>query len=413
VNWRDISLVYRKELKDTLRDRRTIISMVVVPMLVMPALMFGFAVLSVKVIRKARAETPSVMILGGEDSPQILAKLNALENLRVVPMADDYATRISDKKLRAAVRIPEGFDSASGVGAMPEVKIYHYEGEIKSGFAAQTLERFFRDQRDARVTDAVAARGLPENFVRPFDIRRENVAPPQKVGGNLVGAFVPYIIIILCLTGAMYPAIDLTAGEKERGTMETILCSPIGRLDLVLGKFLLVLTAALSTVVFAIISMGLSFVAGGMFLGKMMATEGATKAAGAAASAGGLPFTIDPMGVVAVFALVIPVSVFFAGLLLAVALFAKSYKEAQSYVSPLILVAIVPSVLGLLPGFELNNTLALVPVLNICLVSKEILSGVYNPVHIAIVFGSMCAYASASLAFCVAMFMRESVLFRG
>jgi sodium transport system permease protein len=222
---------------------------------------------------------------------------------------------------------------------------------------------------------------------------------------------VPYIIIILCLTGAMYPAIDLTAGEKERGTMETILCSPIGRLDLVLGKFLLVLTAALSTVVFAIVSMGLSFVAGGMFLGKMMGSGGMPNAAGAAS--GGLPFTIDPMGVVTVFALVIPVSVFFAGLLLAVALFAKSYKEAQSYVSPLILVAIVPSVLGLLPGFELNSTLALVPVLNICLVSKEILSGVYNGTHIAIVFGSMCAYAAASLAFCVTMFKRESVLFRG
>jgi sodium transport system permease protein len=411
VNWRDISLVYLKELKDTLRDRRTIISMIVVPMLVMPALMFGFAALSVKVVKKARAETPTVMILDGADSPGIVARLNALGNLRVVPAADDYAAQISDKKLRAAVRIPEGFDAASGTGAVPEVKIYHYEGEIKSGFAAQALERFFRDQRDTRVSEAVAARGLPANFTKPFDIRRENVAPPQKVGGNLIGAFVPYIIIILCLTGAMYPAIDLTAGEKERGTMETILCSPIGRLDLVLGKFLLVLTAALSTVVFAIVSMGLSFVAGGMFLGKMMGSGGMPNAAGAAS--GGLPFTIDPMGVVTVFALVIPVSVFFAGLLLAVALFAKSYKEAQSYVSPLILVAIVPSVLGLLPGFELNSTLALVPVLNICLVSKEILSGVYNGTHIAIVFGSMCAYAAASLAFCVTMFKRESVLFRG
>ncbi|HUG11314.1 MAG TPA: ABC transporter permease [Opitutaceae bacterium] len=410
MNWHDIAVVYAKELKDTLRDRRTIISMIVVPMLIMPALMFGFAILSVKVVKKARAETPTVMILGGVDSPAIVAKLAALESVQIVPPADDYATQISDKKVRAAVRIPEGFDAAAGSGAVPEVKIYHYEGEIKSGFAAQTLERFFRDQREARVDEAVAARGLPENFVRPFEIRRENVAPPQKVGGNMIGAFVPYIIIILCLTGAMYPAIDLTAGEKERGTMETILCSPVGRLDLVLGKFLLVMTAALATVVCAIISMGLSFVAGGMIIGKMIG-GGAPGAGGAAM--GGLPVMIDPMGIVAVFALVIPVSVFFAGLLLAVALFAKSYKEAQSYVSPLILVAIIPSVLGLLPGFELNNTLALVPVLNICLVSKEILSGVYDWTHITIVFGSMCVYAAASIAFCVAMFRRESVLFRG
>lgn len=410
MNWHNISVVYRKELKDTLRDRRTIISMIVVPMLVMPALMFGLAVLSVKVLRSARAETPSVMILGGEDSPAVVAKLRELPTVNIVPGSDDYATLITDKKLRAAVRIPPGFDAAIGDAETPEVKIYHYEGEIKSGFAAQALERFFRDLREARVGREVAARGLPVNFVRPFEIRRENVAPPEKVGGAMIGAFVPYIIIILCLTGAMYPAIDLTAGEKERGTMETILCSPVARLDLVLGKFLLVMTAALATVVFAMISMGLSFVVGGTILGGMIG-DGA-KGAGAAAS-GGLPVMIDPTGVLAVFALVIPVSIFFAGLLLAVALFAKSYKEAQTYVSPLMLLAIVPSVIALLPGFELNLGLAFVPVLNICLVSKEILSGVYNWMHIGAVFGSMCVYAAAAIGFCVAMFKRESVLFRG
>lgn len=410
MNWRDTSLVFAKELKDTLRDRRMIISMIVVPMIIMPAIMFGFAAVMVKVVKKARAETPTVMILGGEDSPGIVGRLQALETVEVVPATDDYASRISDKKLRAAVRIPEGFDAALGTGTTPEVKIYHYEGEMKSGFAAQALDRFFREVRDSQVAGAVAAKGLPENFTRPFDIRRENVAPPEKVGGNLFGGFVPYIIIILCLTGAMYPAIDLTAGEKERGTMETILCSPIKRLDLVLGKFLLVMTASLATVAFAILSMGLSFMIGGPIVGKMM--DGGAKAAGAAA-AGGLPFTIDPVGVLAVFALVIPVSIFFAGLLLAISLFAKSYKEAQSYVSPMMILAIVPAIAAFLPGFELNTALALVPVLNISLVSKEILTGVYDPGHISLVFLSMCAYALASIGFCLAMFRRESVIFRG
>lgn len=406
MNWRDISVVYGKELKDTLRDRRALISMIIVPTVVMPVLMFGFVVLSVGIVRGALAETPTVMILGGGDSPAIVAKLREWENVRIVPAADDYAARISGKKLRAAVRIPEGFDTATGNDATPEVTIFHYEGEMKSGFAAQALEQFFRDQREARVGATIAARGLPANFVRPFEIRRENVAPPQKVGGNLIGGFVPYILIILCLTGAMYPAIDLTAGEKERGTMETILCSPVNRIDLVAGKFLLVMTAALATVAFAMLSMGFSFVVGGSIIGNMIG-GGVPGAA-----AGSLPVMIDPAGVLAVFALVLPVSVFFAGLLLAIALFAKSHKEAQSYVSPLMGLAIVPAVAALLPGFELNTALALVPVLNISLVSKEILSGVYDWTHIGVVFGSMCLYAAAALAFCVAMFKRESVLFR-
>jgi sodium transport system permease protein len=236
------------------------------------------------------------------------------------------------------------------------------------------------------------------------------VAPPEKVGGNAIGGFVPYILIILCLTGAMYPAIDLTAGEKERGTMETILCSPVGRLDLVLGKFLLVMTASLGTIACTLLSMGVSFMIGGPIIAKMMGS-GAAKAGGAVAS-GGLPFTIDPAGIVVVFALVIPVSVFFAGLLLAISLFAKSYKEAQTYVSPMVILAVVPAIAAFIPGVEMNHSLAFVPVLNISLVSKEILSGVYNWVHIAEVAGSMCFYAVVSIAFCLAMFKRESVLFR-
>ena len=410
MNRTNIFLVYRKEMKDTLRDRRAIISMIVVPVLIIPVMMFGFSAVMIKVVKKAKAETPSVMIIGGEDSPLIVEKLRANSKFHIVPYTDDYAAQISDKKLRAAVRIPEGFDAATGTANTPEVKIYHYGGEIKSGFAAGALDEFFRNLRDERVKDAVVARGLPENFVRPFDIRRENVAPPEKVGGNAIGGFVPYIFIILCLTGAMYPAIDLTAGEKERGTMETILCSPVGRLDLVLGKFLLVVTASLATIGFTLFSMTASFLIGGPIIGRMMADEAAK--AGAAASAGGLPFAIDPMGVLVVFGLVLPVAVFFAGLLLAIALFAKSYKEAQTYVSPMMVLAIVPAIAAFVPGVEMNHALAVVPVLNISLVSKEILSGVYNWVHIGEVLGSMCLYAAISIAFCVAMFKRESVIFR-
>ncbi len=95
------------------------------------------------------------------------------------------------------------------------------------------------------------------------------MAPPEKVSGAMIGGFLPYFIIILCLTGAMYPAIDLTAGEKERGTIETILTSPVPRTQIVLGKFLMVLTAALCTAMLAIISMGISFHVAKMVIGKL------------------------------------------------------------------------------------------------------------------------------------------------
>ena len=124
------------------------------------------------------------------------------------------------------------------------------QAELKSENGVRIVERFLSDLREDLVAKRLAAAGLPRAAARPFEFRRENVAPPEKVGGNLFGGVVPYLIILLCFSGAIYPAMDLTAGEKERGTMETLLCSPVPRVDIVLGKFLMVLTGSLSAMVF-------------------------------------------------------------------------------------------------------------------------------------------------------------------
>ena len=104
---------------------------------------------------------------------------------------------------------------------------------MKSGFAAERLDAFFESLRNTTVRERLQSRGVPVAVLEPFTIERQNVAPPAKVAGSMLGGVLLYIIIIMSLTGAMYPALDLTAGEKERGTMETILCCPVGRIDLV------------------------------------------------------------------------------------------------------------------------------------------------------------------------------------
>jgi sodium transport system permease protein len=402
VSLRNIGIVYRKELIDSLRDRRTLISMIVVPLLLMPLLTIGLGVLSARMVGEAKEEVPKVMILGGEDSPKVKAELEKLEKVLIVPAKPDYAEEISSKQIRAAVEIPKGFDSKLAAGEPMSVMIYMYEGELKSGFGADRLQKFFRDVRDRAIRERLEARQLPENLIRPFDIKQQNVAPPEKVGGAILGGLVPYFIILLCLTGAMYPAMDLTAGEKERGTIETILCSPVSRTHLVLGKFLMVLTASVATAVLSISSMAVSF-----GVGKKM-LQGAVSGTADAA------FQISMTGkaVVAVFFMVLPLAVLFSAALLAIALFAKSFKEAQSYISPLMVVVVLPAVAAVLPGVELNTTLALVPVLNTSLVSKEIMSGTYHWNYIALIFASSCIYAAAAIAIAVKLFQREDVLFR-
>jgi sodium transport system permease protein len=244
---RNILVVYRKELTDSLRDRRTLISMIVVPILIFPVMTIGLGTFVGKMVTKAQAEVPRVMIVNGQDSPQAVQNIRALKEIEVVPTEPDYRQQISDKKIRAAVDIPSGFDAAVERGDQATVKIYDYTGDLKSGFAANKIEKYFKDLQTETVKKRLAARNLPATLVEPFQVKEENVAPPEKVSGATIGGFLPYFIIILCLMGATYPAIDLTAGEKERGTIETILCSPVPRTDIVLGKFLIIVTAALCT----------------------------------------------------------------------------------------------------------------------------------------------------------------------
>jgi sodium transport system permease protein len=401
VNLRNIAVVYRKELTDALRDRRTVISMIVVPIFLMPVLTIFLGVLSARLIGRALLQVSSIMVIGGENSPQILAALHTLQDVQVVPASSDYALQIVDKKIRAAVELPSDFDAMIARGETARVRIDTYQGEINSGFTADKLERFFRDFRDRTIRERLDSRHLPANLVEPFQVEQTNVAPPEKVSGVVLGGLVPYFVIILSLTGTMYPAMDLTVGEKERGTIETILCSPISRTSLVLGKFLMVLTASLSTAALAIASMGLTFAAAGEMVGGVSQIRTM-----------GFQFHVTPAAVIWVFIMVVPLAVLFSAALLAISLFAKSFKEAQSYLSPLTIVVFAPAIVAILPGVELNAALSLVPILNTSLVCKEIVSGTYHWGFIALIFASSCIYATVALWLAVRLFQREDVLFR-
>ncbi len=403
MSLRNISIVYRKELTDSLRDRRTLISTIVVPILLIPVMTIGLGSFMSSMMKKAEKEVPPVMILGGNDSPRTVQALERLSAVHVVAPSDDYARRITDKKLRAAVRLPPGFDSSLDRGEPAKVEIYVYEGDMNSEIAGGKLQAFFQDLRQRTVEKRMGERNISTSLLRPFEVTRKNVAPEEKVSGAAAGALLPYLVILMCLTGAMYPAIDLTAGEKERGTMETILTSRVSRTHLVIGKFLLVLTTSLVTALLAVTSMWFS----SRMAAKMLA-EQFTKGAPAAE----MHLALRANDLLVVFLLILPVAVLFSAALLAIALFAKSYKEAQSYISPLMIVVIVPAVASLIPGVELNVRLALVPILSTSLVSKEIFTGTYHWGLIALIFASSCLYAAAALFTAVQMFQREDVLFR-
>ncbi len=402
MNLRNVGIVYRKELREALRDRRTLISSLLVPLIIFPLLTAGLGAAVSALIGKAKEEIPSVMILGGDDSSEVLAELRASNKIKIVPTEQNWKDQVINKQVRAVIEIPPGFQEDVAQQKPATLLIHNYSGDLKSGIATGNIQECLEKYRDRIVHDTLSARNIPDIALKPFEIKENNVAPAEKVGAAAFGGLIGYMVILLCLTGSMYPAMDLTAGEKERGTMETILSSPIARVDLVFGKFFLVLTAGLVTAALSVTSMGVSFAV----LGHLHAFDKAGEDASSQ-----MQLQIHFTTVLSIFIMVLPVAVLFAAGLMTIALFAKSYKEAQSYIGPLMFVVIIPAVAAMLP-IDLTAKLALVPILNASLLCKELVSGTYHWNFIAIIFLSTCVYAAVALFLAVKMFQREDVLFR-
>lgn len=395
---RNSLIVYRKELRDMLRDKRTIRSMIIVPVIAMPLIIVGITKLASRLEGEAKKQPSKVMISGGQDSPKTLTALQNAPDIEIVPYQSDAKQEVSDKKIGALVEIPAGFDSVLSNDKAAQVSIGYYQNDDKSELAKGRLQQFFDEYRDKMARAALTARGMPTNLLEPFTVTASNIAPPSKVSAAAIGGWILYMVIIFSFSGAMYPAMDTTAGEKERGTLETILSSPVSRTDLVLGKFLMVMTVSIVTTALSLTSMGASIAWAGRSAG------------GGADAAFKLGF--DPSSIIAIVILLVPLAVLFAVVEIAVALLAKSYREAQTYVSPLMFLVIVPAIVGALPGVELNWKTALIPILNVSLVSKEIFAATYHWSYIALIFATTCIYAAIGIAAAVHMFNREDVLFR-
>ena len=399
MSFRNIGIVYRKELTEALRDSRTLISSILIPLFLFPVLTVGIGYAFVEVADQASHEASGIMVLGGRDSPDVVQKLKDAPNLRIVQPRADYVDLISNKKIRAAVDLPPGFQSDVEHGAHPEVKIYIFSGDLKSMLSATRIKEQLTEYRDSMVRDRLAAQHLPDSLMKPFGVEQQNVVSEDRVAGESYGGLITYLVILMCMTGAMYPAMDLTAGEKERGTMETILSSPIERTHLVLGKFFVVLTASLATATLSVLSMAGSF--------AVLSHYGKAQGIG-----DDFPIlTMHAQTAFAIFIMALPVAVLFSAVLMTISLFAKTFKEAQSYLTPMTFLVIVPAIAAVIPGIELTAKLALVPILNVGLLCKELVTGTYHWEYIALIFGCTCVYAGIALFLAVKMFQRESVLF--
>jgi sodium transport system permease protein len=389
VRWRAVRVIYRKEMLDLLRDRRTLISMVAVPLLAMPLLYGGLIYLVTSSERKAREAAHTVAVR--EEAGTLPGLRDALGAVDLVPVDDpDPRQAVLDRRAEAGIEV-------AGAGERPAVRLYADLTRSASRAARDRAQLALGRLKDREVEERLRSRGVPAEWLEPFRVEPVNVATPKKMAGFFLGSFLGYLIVLLMLTGGMYPAIDMTAGEKERRTLEILLAAPAGRAEIVLGKVAATITAVLVTAALTVTSFGISFA-----LGRGV-PEFRQLSADVPVNAGALLLMLLTL---------LPVAVLSASVLLAVSLAARSYKEAQSYLTPLLFVVMFLAMVSVLPNVQMGPALALVPVLNASQLIKEILTGEAAPGVVALTFAANLAYAALAFGYAVWTFKRESVLFR-
>ena len=387
-----IGVIFRKEFRETFRERRTVMAVVLGPLLLTPALFALMGILFSGQAAKTQAHTYAVGILGPPSAP---ALLRTAPRLRLVPTTrTDAEHQIRTHRLDAAVVLPPDLEARLASGDEAPVEILEDAGDTNSQAAAVRLRALFAGAGQAVVARRVAARGLPPGFAAPFRVAEVPIKSGGSAGLLVLSSLLPYLLIISAFSGTIYSAFDQVAGEKERGTLETLLVSPASRRDIVLGKFGVVVAVCLISSVLTLAGLGISF-GSGLHAYAWLASGG-VRLGGAAVGVIGLAL--------------LPLSALFGGLLLAVSTYARNQKEAQTLLGPLFSLIMVPAVMSMAISSDVPRTLALVPILNAALIIKQALGGSYDAGFIALAFLASLVYAAAALLLATRLFQSEAIL---
>lgn len=393
-----ILTIFKKEFKDITRDRRSMVMMIVLPMLLFPVLITLVGAVTMRQAKKAKTKTLAVALIAHGNATAFRDTLLKRGDLKIREdvREDEIRALIQSDSLDAAIRFDAQFDAR--VADLQSGRIHLYFNSSKNLNESRTrLTSLIRHYENQLVDDRFQRLSLDRKIVDPVQVQRHDIASVREKVGKSIGGFLPYIFVLMGFMGCMYPAIDLGAGEKERGTLETLLVAPVSRFHILLGKCGVIVLSGF-------VSVTVSFI--GLFSVFFLSRELVAKILQA------LQGTFDIASVLLVISLFLPLIIFFAAALMSLSIFARSFKEAQSIMTPLNIVIIVPAALGLLPGVELDAVTAFIPVLNISLATKDILSGTITFPLLLEVYASLIALAGLSLYGCAKWFEHENTIFR-
>ncbi len=444
MNWNNVKLIFAREMRDQLRDRRTLILIAVVPLLLYPLMGMTFFQLS----QFLRHEAAKVRVVGAEQLagrewlPPLLGEEEfdpilfddpiERKNLQLVPEEAKAATvkhlppldaaqlALADGKVQVVLYFPEGFgerleaarqalldrDENPGIvmeDDLPAPQMFYNSANEKSRIAQLRVDRVLNRWRTSVMQTNLRDSNVPLTAARPFELKPQDVAQKQQRHAAMWSKVLPFLLFLWALTGAFYPAVDVCAGEKERGTLETLLTSPAQRREIAWGKLLTVMTFSIITALMNLGSLGLT----GMFVLQQLNHV--------KEFSGENMLSLPPMSAILWLSVaLLPVAALFSALCLAFAAFARSTKEGQYYLMPLLIVIMPLMFLTMSPGVELNLGNSLIPVTGVVLLLRALIEGQYWQAlpFVAPVVGVTLICCLLAIRWVEELFNRESVLFR-
>jgi sodium transport system permease protein len=376
VNFGAVRVVAAKELRETLRDRRTLAVMFLFPMFVYPLMTLLMAQGFTSEVARRRAIVSRVALVGpAAETERLRAALaKHAKNVTLVPApAGAPADAVRSGAVDAVA------EAQTSPGDSTRVRLLYDERRDASADAHANLSAILGGQRPPRC-DLL------------FSLEDDNVAPHPPPGTDILARILPIVVTIMTLLGAFHPAIDMTAGERERGTLETILSAPVARFDLMSGKVLAVATIAIVTGLLNMVSLSLTTFEGEHLVGKA------------------IPFAIPWGRSLLMLVALVPAAFLFASAMVAIGAMARSYKEAQTLLTPVYVLCFVPAMVATVANWKLAGPAALVPGVNVTLLARDLILGDATPLVALVIIGTTFAWCAFALSLAARLYDSERLL---
>ncbi|MEO0723427.1 MAG: ABC transporter permease [Bacteroidota bacterium] len=388
-----ISTIFGKEIKEVLRDKRMLYLIILLPFFLYPVLFTLIGGVGASQQEKLLNQEITVWVSPAAEGTAIPALLGQDSSLKVA--YKEFAEGDLDSLKRTiGIWVPTDYQQKIAAGEAATVKIYADQSQDVLNMRERMLSAQLQALNQQLLQQRLAERDLAAQFATPLQLESVDLSPEES-GNRMMTAFLPMMILLFIFIGCIYIAIDITAGEKERRTLQTLFTTPASTQEIVAGKFLAVASVGIVSATMNILSLILATQIQAYLLGEADA---------------GMSLSLAPVAWGWMLVLVLLTTLFIGALSLAIVLLANSYKEAQSYVSPLMMVVLIPSMMAAMPGVELNLQTALIPVFNVALAIVSIMKGTLDTGMLSIVAGASLVYGVLALYLASLTFSNENVI---